>query len=51
MKEKKKGDYKIYIDYRRLYDVTIKDKCSMPRVDEILDALNGARIFTKLDAL
>lgn len=51
MKEKKNGEYRLCVDYRRLNDVTIKDKYPMPRIDEILDSLSEAKIFTKLDAL
>jgi hypothetical protein len=48
---KKNGEYSLCIDYRRLNDVTIKDSYPMPRADEILDELSGARVFSKLDPL
>jgi len=36
-------------DYRRLNEGTIKNAYSLPRVDELLDKLKGAKYFTKLD--
>ena len=37
------------MDYRRLNDVTKKDAYPLPRIDDTLDALAGAKIFTTLD--
>ena len=37
------------IDYRQLNRVTIKNKYSFPRIEELFDQLQGARVFSKID--
>jgi reverse transcriptase-like protein/integrase-like protein/aspartyl protease/chromodomain-containing protein len=37
------------VDFRDLNKVTIKDRYPIPRVEDLLDQLTGARYFTKLD--
>ncbi|KAF9760552.1 Retrovirus-related Pol polyprotein from transposon, partial [Nosema granulosis] len=49
--KKKNGEYRLCVDYRRLNEVTIRDTYPMPRVDDILNEMHGAKYFTKLDAL
>ena len=46
---KKDGSLHFCIDLRRLNARTIKDAYSLPHVDETLDCLGGAIIFTSLD--
>jgi transposase InsO family protein len=46
---KKDGGLRLCVDYRGLNKVTIKNRHPLPLIDETLDRLVGARIFTKLD--
>ncbi|KAF9761363.1 Retrovirus-related Pol polyprotein from transposon 17.6 [Nosema granulosis] len=47
---KANGSLKLCIDYRPLNKITIKDRYPLPRIDEILDFLSTAKLFTTLDA-
>ena len=46
---KKDGSLRFCIDLQKLNSHTIKDVYSLPRIEESLDCLNGAKIFTSLD--
>ncbi|KAL8146863.1 hypothetical protein AgCh_004552 [Apium graveolens] len=37
------------VDYRKVNDITIKNKYLIPLIDELLDELKGASWFTKMD--
>ena len=46
---KNDGGLRMCLDYRALNKLTIKNKCPIPRIDEIFDRLQGAQYFTSLD--
>ena len=46
---KKCGGLRLCVDYRRLNAVTTPDAYPLPRIDESLDALRGARYFSTID--
>lgn len=46
---KKDGGIRFCCDYRRLNQITCKDAYPLPRVEESIDALGNARIFSTLD--
>ncbi|CAA0830863.1 Uncharacterized mitochondrial protein AtMg00860, partial [Striga hermonthica] len=47
--KKKDGSMCMCIDYRDLNRLTIKNKYSLPRIDDLFDQLRGACVFSKID--
>jgi hypothetical protein len=47
--DKRDGTIRLCVDYRRLNEVTIKNKYPIPKIEDLFDQLNGARVFSKID--
>jgi hypothetical protein len=37
------------VDCRTLNDVTMKNKCPLPRIEDLFNRMRGARVFSKID--
>jgi hypothetical protein len=46
---KKYGTWRICIDYKALNKITLKNRYPLQRIDDLLDQLQHAKYFTKLD--
>jgi transposase InsO family protein len=47
--KKKDGTLRFCVDYRKLNAATVRDVYPLPRIDDTLDKLGGARYFSALD--
>ncbi len=47
---KKDGKLRFCVDYRKLNTLTVRDSYPLPRMDECIDSLGEATVFTTLDA-
>jgi hypothetical protein len=46
---KKDKTRRLYVNYRSLNAVTVKNKYPLPRIDLLFDQLSGAQVFLKID--
>ena len=47
--KKKDASLRLCVDYRKLNDITIKNRYPIPLTAEIIERVSGSKIFTKLD--
>ncbi|UYV82396.1 hypothetical protein LAZ67_21001940 [Cordylochernes scorpioides] len=47
--KKRDGKYGFCADYRKLNDVTVKDVYPIPRIDYVMDTLQGSKYFSAID--
>src|SRR5215216_76172 len=47
--DKKDGGNRLCTDYRKLNDVTIKNKYPLPKIEDLFDQLTSAKVFSKID--
>nr|GEU29988.1 hypothetical protein [Tanacetum cinerariifolium] len=46
---KKDGSFRMFIDYRELKKLTIKNRYPLPRIDDLFDQLQGLSVYSKID--
>ncbi|UYV81543.1 hypothetical protein LAZ67_20001490, partial [Cordylochernes scorpioides] len=46
---KRDGNWRFCVDYRKLNSITVKDVYPIPRIDDVMDTLQGSRYFTAID--
>jgi hypothetical protein len=49
--KKPDGSWRFCVDYRALNAITVKNGHALPRIDDLLDKIQGAKYFTSMDLL
>jgi hypothetical protein len=47
--DKRDSTIRLCVDYRKLNEVTIKNKYPLPKSEDLFDQLNGSKVFSKID--
>ncbi|GKC71347.1 putative reverse transcriptase domain-containing protein, partial [Tanacetum coccineum] len=47
--KKKDGSFRMFIDYRKLKKLTVKNRHLLPRINDLFDQLQGSRVYSKID--
>ncbi|XP_071683425.1 uncharacterized protein [Lolium perenne] len=47
--DKRDGTIRLCVDYRKLNEMTIKNKYPLPKIEDLFDQMNGARVLSKID--